>query len=282
MLTTTFEIMNKARKGGYSVGAFNVYNIEEVRGVIAAAEELNSPVMVQILPGAIELAGIGLIKCCLAAADESRVPVAVHLDHCSSSAVIEKVLEAGLASVMADGSHLEFEANVAFTQKMVVLAGRRNGSVEAELGRLTGTEDDWTVEAYESCLTDPDQAHEFVSLTGIGALAVCIGNVHGRYANKPDLDFDRLAAIAGRVSIPLVLHGTSGLPDAMIRKAIGMGVCKFNVNTELRQSYLSAAAQYLTGDEKPELTGLMRTVIDAVSRPVLQKIELFGSAGRAV
>ncbi len=281
MLTATFEIMQRARNGGYSVGAFNVYNLEEVQGVIRAAESLHSPVMLQILPRALELGGPALIRCALTAADESRVPVAVHLDHCASTETIQRVLEAGLTSVMADGSHLEYQANVAFTREAVELAGGCNGMVEAELGRLTGTEEDWTVEAYEASLTDPDQAREFVDRTGVGALAVCIGNVHGRYPRTPDLDFERLAAIARQVCLPLVLHGTSGLPDAMIQRATGLGVCKFNVNTELRQAYLSAAGQYLAAGGNSELTELMRVVIDAVSRPVKQKIELFGSAGRA-
>ena len=281
MLTNTYDLMNKARMGGYSVGAFNVYNLEEVRGVIVAAEALASPVILQMLPGAIDLAGDGLVKLCLAAAYEAKVPVAVHLDHCTSAETIQSVLEAGLTSVMADGSHLNFEGNLAFTREMVALAKRYGGLVEGELGRLTGSEEDWIVEAYEACLTDPAQAEEFVIRTGVAALAVCVGNVHGRYPREPDLDFERLEAIGRRFSIPLVLHGTSGLPEDMIRRATGLGVCKFNVNTELREAYLAEAAQYLSADKNPELTGLMRMVIRAVSGPVKDKIKLFGSEGKA-
>ena len=281
MLTNTYDLMNRARMGGYSVGAFNVYNLEEVRGVITAAEVLASPVILQMLPGAIDLAGVGLIKLCLAAARESQVPVAVHLDHCSSADTIQSVLETGLSSVMADGSHLNFDGNLAFTREMVALVKRYGGVVEGELGRLTGSEEDWVVEAYQACLTDPAQAEEFVVHTGVAALAVCIGNVHGQYPREPDLDFERLDAIGRRISIPLVLHGTSGLPDNLIRRAIGLGVCKFNVNTELREAYLEMAAQYLSADTKPELTGLMRMVIQAVSGPVQEKMRLFGSEGKA-
>ncbi len=280
MLTNTYDLMNKARMGGYSVGAFNVYNLEEVRGVIVAAEELASPVILQMLPSAIDLVGVGLVKLCLAAAHEAQVPVAVHLDHCTSAETIRSALEAGLTSVMADGSHLNFEGNLAFTREMVTLAKRHGGVVEGELGRLTGCEEDWIVEAYEACLTDPAQAEEFVIQTGVAALAVCIGNVHGRYPSEPDLDFERLDAIGRRFSIPLVLHGTSGLPDGMIRRAIELGVCKFNVNTELREAYLSEASQYLSSEEA-ELTGLIRMVIQAVSKPVKEKISLFGSEGKA-
>ncbi len=281
MLTNTYDLMNNARVGGYSIGAFNVYNLEEVRGVISAAEALASPVILQMLPSAIDLAGMGLAKLCLAAAHEAHVPVAVHLDHCTAAETIQSVLAAGVTSVMADGSHLNFDGNLAFTREMVALAKRYGGLVEGELGRLTGAEEDWIVEAYEACLTDPAQAEEFVVRTGVAALAVCIGNVHGRYPREPDLDFERLEAIGRRFSIPLVLHGTSGLPDDMIRRAIELGVCKFNVNTELREAYLAEAAQYLSNDGKPELTGLMRMVIQAVSRPVKEKIKLFGSEGKA-
>lgn len=281
MMTNTYDLMNKARMGGYSVGAFNVYNLEEVRGVIGAAEALASPVILQMLPSAIDLAGVGLVKLCLAAAHEAQVPVAVHLDHCTSTDTIQSVLEAGLTSVMADGSHLNFDENLAFTREMVALAKRYGGLVEGELGRLTGSEEDWIVEAYEACLTDPAQAEEFVVRTGVAALAVCIGNVHGRYPRDPDLDFERLDAIGRRFSIPLVLHGTSGLPEDMIRRAIELGICKFNVNTELREAYLAEAALYLSTDGKPELTGLMRMVIQAVSGPVKEKIKLFGSEGKA-
>lgn len=281
MLTTVLDLMMKARTGGYSVGAFNVYNFEEVKGVISAAEEVDSPVILQMLPGALELTGNGLIKLCQVAASESTVPVAVHLDHCTSAETIQSVLTAGLDSAMADGSHLDFDGNMAFTRDMVRLAERHGAMVEGELGRLTGSEDDWIVEAYEACLTDPARAEQFVAETGVAALAVCIGNVHGRYPQEPDLDFERLNAIGRRVSAPLVLHGTSGLPDEMIRRAIESGICKFNVNTELREAYLTEATTYLSSEKKPELTGLMQRVIQAVSKTVKEKMALFGANGRA-
>lgn len=210
-----------------------------------------------------------------------RVSIAVHLDHCRSPDVIETALEAGVSSVMADGSHLPFDRNLAFTRQMADLAIAKGKSIEAELGRLSGTEDGMTVEAREASLTDPGQAAEFVVKAGVHALAICIGNVHGTYHTPPVLDFDRLAAIAERVQIPLVLHGTSGLPDVMITRAVALGVCKINVNTELRNACLAAGKAYLHLSETRELVERMQIEINAMKAPVLNKIALFLSEGKA-
>ena len=146
---------------------------------------------------------------------------------------------------------------------------------------MSGEEDGLSVADREAQLTDPDQAADFVDKTGISALAVCIGNVHGRYHRPPQLDFSRLAAIAKQVSIPLVLHGTSGLPDAMIEKAIKHGVCKFNVNTEIRSAYINTLVKSLAADQKVELVSLMRESIQAMKEPILAKIKLFCSVNKA-
>jgi tagatose 1,6-diphosphate aldolase GatY/KbaY len=281
MLISTRRLLQEARRGGYAVGAFNVYTLEGVRAVTAAAEALQSPVMLQVLPRALELGGRPLIALCRTACQTADVPMAVHLDHCPSEDIIDRALEAGISSVMADGSHLDFDANIAFTARIAANARRRGCAVEAELGRLSGNEDGLTVAAYEARLTDPDQAAAFVGRTGVDALAVCIGNVHGRYREPPALDFDRLKALRRRLAVPLVLHGTSGLPDAMIKHAIAAGACKFNVNTELREAGLQAAQSYLTASGNKELVDLMATVIHAMQDPVMAKIRLFGSAGHA-
>lgn len=281
MLVSTSQLLRKAQHNGYAVGAFNVYNLEGALAVIAAAEELRSPAMLQILPRAFALGGTPLLAMCRQACRRAGVPMAIHLDHCASQDVIGKVIEAGISSVMADGSHLDYDANVAFTSRITALAHRLGCAVEAELGRLSGNEDGLTVAAYEARLTDPEQAADFIRRTGIDALAVCIGNVHGRYREPPDLDFDRMAAVRRRISIPLVLHGTSGLPEDMILRAIDLGVCKFNINTELRETGLQAAQTYLNAARDKELVELMETVIQAMQVPVMDKIKLFGSAGRA-
>jgi len=281
MLASTTHLLQQAQRGGYAVGAFNVYTLESVRAVTAAAEALQSPVMLQVLPRALDIGGTPLIALCREACRTASVPMALHLDHCTSEEVIQTALAAGISSVMADGSHLSYDANVAFTARITECARRQGRAVEAELGRLSGREDGWTVAAYQACLTDPDQAGDFARQTGVDALAVCIGNVHGRYPAAPELDFDRLAALRRQLSIPLVLHGTSGLPDAMIRRAIDLGVCKFNVNTELRETGLQATETYMRASGKKELADLMEAVIRAMQSPVMSKIRLFGSAGRA-
>ena len=279
MLSTTIELMKAARENGYALGAFNVYNLEGVRAVGAAAEMEHSPTIVQIHPSALRHGGIPLVALCLAAAQEASVPMAVHLDHSTSPDNIRSALAAGLTSIMADGSGLTYAENVAFTREMVALTHQHKGTVEAELGRLAGTEDDLTVEEYEARLTDPDQAADFIAQTGTDALAVCIGNIHGRYRGEPRLDFHRLDAIRKAVSIPLVLHGASGLPEDMVSRAIELGVCKFNVNTELREAYLGALRDHL--GESLDLLALMHSAIEAMQAVVRAKLQLFGSAGKA-
>ena len=254
--------------------------ISRARAVAAAAEETRSPALLQIHPGALGYGGAPLIALCLAVAREATVPMAVHLDHSTSPHAISAALAAGCASIMADGSHLPYAENVTFTAGMAALAHASGAAVEAELGRLSGTEDGLTVEEYEARLTDPTRAADFVTRTGIDALAVCIGNVHGRYQGEPDLDFDRLAAITAAVDVPLVLHGASGLPDAMVRRAIELGVCKFNVNTEVRDAYLDALRDGLDGSTRPDLLDLLGRVTAAMQGVVSAKLRLFGTAGR--
>lgn len=277
MLTSTKQLLTQAQNGRYAIGAFNIYNLEGVKAVIGAAEQANSPVMLQLHPKAVEYGGRPLLALCLAAGEEASVPVAVHLDHSSFAEAIEQALAGGISSIMADGSHLDYEANVTFTQQMVEKAQAYDAAVEAELGRISGTEDDLSVAEWQARLTEPAQAAAFVQKTGIDALAVCIGNVHGKYHSEPNLDFARLAAIREQVSLPLVLHGTSGLPDGMITQAIELGVCKFNVNTELRQAFLQAMR---SASQNMDLLDVMEAAILAMATAVTAKIQLFGSSGQ--
>lgn len=279
MRCTTIDLLKAATESGYALGAFNVYNLEGVEAVVRAAEKTASPAILQIHPTAFQHGGIPLVALCLAAAQEAGVPVAVHLDHCASAEDIRAALAAGLTSVMSDGSHLAYEENVGFSREMAALAHAQEGTVEAELGRLAGTEDGLTVAEYEAKLTDPDQAVDFVARTGVDALAVCIGNVHGRYRTEPRLDFGRLESVRRNVSVPLVLHGASGLPEAMVKRAVALGVSKFNVNTEVRQAYLEALRAGLAG--KTDLLDLMKGAVAAMEAVVAEKIRLFGSAGKA-
>jgi len=238
VLSSTRSLLHTARRNAYAIGAFNVYNLEGVRAVVEAAESLESPAMLQLHPTALTYGKSPLVALCLEAARQAEVPIAVDLDHSTSSTDIQAALAAGMTSIMADGSHLPYLENLAFTREMTKFADTFGAVVEAEIGRISGTEDGLTIAEYEATMTDPDQAAEFVKETQVDALAVTIGNVHGKYRSEPKLDFKRLLAIRKLVDVPLVLHGASGLSETMISRSIQLGVCKFNVNTEVREAYL--------------------------------------------
>ncbi|KAK9266179.1 hypothetical protein L1049_027244 [Liquidambar formosana] len=279
-ISSTKELLINAEKGGYAVGAFNVYNLEGVEAVVAAAEEEQSPAILQIHPSALKQGGIPLVACCIAAAEQASVPITVHFDHGSSKQELVQVLELGFDSVMVDGSHLPFKENISYTQYISFLAHSKDMLVEAELGRLSGTEDDLTVEDYEARLTDVNQAQEFIDKTGIDALAVCIGNVHGKYpASGPNLRLDLLKdlhALSLKKGVFLVLHGASGLPEELIKGCIEHGVRKFNVNTEVRKAYMESLSS-----PKKDLVHVMASAIEAMKAVVAEKMHLFGSAGKA-
>ncbi|MFH7026666.1 MAG: ketose-bisphosphate aldolase [Heteroscytonema crispum UTEX LB 1556] len=281
MLSSTRDLLETARRNIYAIGAFNIYNLEGVRAVVQAAETLQSPVMLQIHPSSLKYGGSPLVALCLEAARASTVAIAVHLDHSTSASAIQTALGAGMNSIMADGSPFPYGENLAFTRDMTKLAHTHGAAVEAEIGRISGTEDGLTVEEKEALMTDPDQAAEFVAATGVDALAVTIGNVHGEYRSTPRLDFKRLAAIRKNVDVPLVLHGASGLPAEMIGKSIELGVSKFNVNTEVRKAYVQSLKTDLSGAKTPDLVDLMNSGITAMQEVISEKLLLFGSVGKA-
>jgi len=281
MLSSTRELLETARRHVYAIGAFNVYNLEGVQAVVKAAEDSASPVMLQIHPSALKYGGSPLVALCLEAAEVSTIPIAVHLDHSTDAKDIRHALEAGMNSIMADGSHLPYEENMAFTRTMTELAHAQGVAVEAEIGRISGTEDGLTIAEKEAKMTDPDQAVEFIRATGVDAIAVTIGNVHGEYKSPPRLDFDRLERIRRLVQIPLVLHGASGLPPAMISQSIQLGVCKFNVNTEVRQAYMQSLKQGICAADLKDLLSSMSGAIAAMHAVITEKLELFGSVGKA-
>lgn len=279
MLSSTNELLHTARRNAYAIGAFNVYNLEGVRAVVEAAESLESPAMLQIHPSALKYGKSPLVALCLEAARQAEVPIAVHLDHSASSKDIQVALEAGMTSIMADGSNFSYLENLAFTRDMTKLAHAKGSVVEAEIGRISGTEDGLTIAEYEALMTDPDRAAEFVRETTVDALAVTIGNVHGKYRGEPKLDFKRLLAIRKSVDVPLVLHGASGLPEVMISQSIQLGVCKFNVNTEVREAYLDVLKS-TNSLASPDLLEVMQKAIAAMQSVVEEKLQLFGSVGR--
>ena len=281
MLTSTKELLETAQEHSYAIGAFNLYNLEGVKAVVNAAEAENSPAIIQILPHILEYGGSPLVALFLEAADSAKVPMSVHLDHCGDRAIIETALETGVQSVLADGSTLPFQENLAFTREMTVLAHAKGATVEAEVGRISGTEDGMTVAEQEAKMTDPDQAKEFVVKSGVDFLAVTIGNVHGKYHREPQLDFERLTKIRQQIHIPLVLHGASGLPASMIQQSIELGVCKFNVNTEVRQKYLQFWREYGRTDSQTDLLDCQKAATEAMQEVIAEKIRLFGSAAKA-
>ncbi|CAH9075882.1 unnamed protein product [Cuscuta epithymum] len=278
--SSTRDLLVDAQKGGYAIGAFNVYNMEGIQAVVAAAEDQRSPAILQIHPSAFKEGGVPLVACCVAAAQHATVPITVHYDHGSSKKELLEALEMGFDSVMVDGSHLPFEENISYTKYISVLAHSKKLLVEAELGRLSGTEDGLTVQDYEAKITDVDQANNFIEATAVDALAVCIGNVHGKYPpSGPNLRLDLLKDLYGLCSkkgVHLVLHGASGLSQEIIEECIKLGVRKFNVNTEVRKAYMDTLSS-----TKKDLLHVMSSAKEAMKAVVAEKMRLFGSSGKA-
>ncbi len=279
MYTTSKEMILAAQRGGYAVPAFNFENMEMVQAILAAAEETGSPVLLQTTPSTIKYMtrrqAYAMVK---AEADAVRVPVSLHLDHCESYEGVCAALEAGYSSVMIDASKLDFEENIALTQKTVQAARERGVPVEAELGTVGGKEDGHSASiAY----TDPAQAVDFFQRTGVDLFAVAIGTAHGFYKGEPKLDFELLQTIAGLISAPLVLHGGSGIPDEMIRKTIDLGICKVNFATELRAAMTAAVRQALEDEGIIDPKKFMGPGREAVRQLCIHKIKLCGSDGKA-
>lgn len=283
MLVSSKELLLDAQKNGYAVGAFNTNNLEITHAIIAAAEAQRAPVLVQVSAGAIKYAGIDFLSLIVQThAHRARVPVAIHLDHGPDFETVMLCLRFGFTSIMRDASKLPFEQNVAEIRKVVEAAHALGVPVEAELGRIAGAEEHVVVSEREKTMTDPDEAAQLVDLSGCDFLAVSIGNAHGFYKGEPDLDFDRLKAIRDKVSVPLVLHGASGIPDHQIRTAVGLGICKINIDTEIRHAFTQSVRQTLA--EKPEEIDPRKVLspsIAAMQAVVERKIELFGSKGKA-
>lgn len=250
-LVNTKEMLLDAQKNHYALGAFNVENMEMMQAVIAAAEAERLPVILQTTPSTLKYASTAVYAAMAEAlAAKATVPVAMHLDHGSSFALCRQGALDGYTSLMIDGSKLPLEENIALAKQVVELAAAQPyaPSVEAELGRLGGKEDDLEVKEGEDLCTDPEEAVRFVAESGIDSLAVAIGTAHGFYKGTPKLEFDRLAQLRDAVSVPLVLHGSSGVPDEDVRRAITLGVCKVNFATELRVAYTEAVRACLADE----------------------------------
>lgn len=310
MLVTTTDLFKKAYEGHYAIGAFNVNNMEIIQGILAAAAEKRSPLILQISKGAREYANPIYLKKLIEAAVEEHpeIPIAMHLDHGPDVALCKAAIDGGYTSVMIDASHDPYEENIRKTKEVVQYAHARGVVVEAELGQLVGEQfDEGEGGGMGGGLyTDPDQAVEFVERTGCDSLAVAIGTSHGAYKFKkgePRLDFDRLEAIAKKLSgFPLVLHGAStvipefvelcnkygghlpgakGVPEDMITRASKMGVCKVNIDTDLRLAMTAAIRKAFV--EMPEQFDPRKYLVparEAIKQMVMHKLDILGNVGR--
>jgi len=276
-------LLRAAEKDGYAVGAFNFSNMEILQAIVRAAQAENSPVILQVSEGAIKYAGLGYLAAMVKlAAKNSSIPMALHLDHGTDLDLIKQCVQAGFTSIMFDGSHLPLKENAAVTRRLVDSSLRAGFSVEAELGRISGTEDKISVSEKEAFFTDPEEAHYFASLTGVDALAVSIGTAHGHYHGEPKLDFERLTKIRSLILTPIVLHGSSGVPEEAIREAIKRGARKINIDTDIREAFIGAMRRELTtAPEQTDPRKILGPARENAMEVVRKKIRLFGSSGKA-
>jgi len=281
-LVTSKELLQRAFEEHYAIGAFNANNMEQIQAIVEAAQEERAPVILQVSQGAIRYAGLemaaGMVKIIASQVD---IPVVLHLDHGTSFEQNMLCLRAGFTSLMFDGSKLPFEENVAITRKVCEVAHAVGIPVEAELGQVLQVTDNVTPEDVEKAMTDPDQAAEFIRLTGADSLAVAIGSIHAMRSQEATLDIDRLKAIRKKVNVPLVLHGSSGVKNESLLEAIENGISKINVATYLNQAFMRGLREGL--EKMPDEVDPRKVLAisrEYVKEAVREKIRLFGSAGR--
>lgn len=283
MLAKMSELLKAARRGRYAVGMFNVISSTMASGVLRAAEECRSPIMLST--GEVFLRYWPLEQAAhyfRFAAERAEVPVCVHFDHGKTEEVCDRALAAGFSSIMYDASSLPLEENIKRVREMARRAHSAGAQIEAELGRVGGVEGSMggeRADVPENYYTDPEQAKIFVAETGVDALAVAVGNAHGAYKFPPKLDLARIEALAAAVPVPLVLHGGSGIGDEDFRAAIRNGIAKVNIFTDLNTAGAAAASAALA--DGGGLTDAALPVIEAVKNATAEKLALFGSAGKA-
>ena len=284
-LVSVAQLMRRAEAEKYAVGAFNANNMEIVQGIIAAAEEVRSPVILQASQGAIKYAGIayiaGMVKI---AAENASVPIALHLDHGNSFEQNMRCIRYGFSSVMYDGSALPLEENIRMVNKVIEVARAVGVSVEGELGKIGGTEDDISVADKDAMYTVPQEAQYFVEQTKVDLLAVAIGTAHGPYkGGSPRLDLNRLSEIRALIPhTPVVLHGASGVSDESVRECIARGVRKINIDTDLRQAFVWKMREIMEANPKEiDPRKIFAPAREALKEIVKSKMQLFGCAGQA-
>ncbi len=281
-LVTSKEILQDARKNGYAVGAFNVENMEMVMAVLAAAEEMQSPVIMQTTPGTVRYAGLDYyLANVAAAAARTKVPVVMHLDHGESFEMAMAAYRTGYTSIMIDGSKLSLEENIALTKSVTAACHPGGVPVEGELGKVGGKEDDLD-NGDDNPYTDPQEAVRFAEETGVDALAIGVGTAHGVYKGIPKVNTQLVGIIRQAVDVPLVLHGTSGVPDEQVIQCVKQGICKVNYATDLRIAFTQGVKEYM--GEHPEAFDPKKYAargMEKVKAYVMQKIQMLGSQGKA-
>src|SRR5699024_5238055 len=280
------DMLEKAKANGYAVGQFNINNLEYAQAILEAAEEEKSPVILGVSEGAGRyMGGFKVVVAMVKALMEEKnitVPVAIHLDHGSSFESCARAIQAGFTSVMIDASAEPLEDNIALTKKVVELAHIHGVSVEAELGRVGGQEDDLIVEDAEQAYAIPDECEKLVKETNVDCFAPALGSVHGPYKGEPNLGFDRMEEIKTLTGVPLVLHGGTGLPSEDIQRAISLGTAKINVNTENQMAEAKKVRDVLK--EQPDLYDPRKYLgpgRDAIKETVISKMREFGSSNKA-
>jgi len=285
-LVSMTDMLNKAKDNGYAVGQFNVNNLEYAQAILEAAEEEQSPVILGVSEGAARyMGGYNVaVKMAEALMEEygTTVPVSMHLDHGTSFEACALAIHAGFPSVMIDGSHLPLEENIALTKKVVELAHLHGVSVEAELGRIAGQEDDLNVEDAEAMYAIPEECEKLVKETNVDCFAPALGSVHGPYKGEPKLGFDRMEEVMNLTNVPLVLHGGTGIPTKDIQRAISLGTAKINVNTENQIVQAKKVREILAED--PDLYDPRKYLgpsRESIKQAVIEKMREFGSSQKA-
>ncbi|MFS0837650.1 class II fructose-1,6-bisphosphate aldolase [Paenibacillus sp. 1P03SA] len=282
-LISSTHLLQTARQNGYGITAFNVHTLEMLQAVVEAAEELQAPLILQTTVGTVKHLGPDyIVAAAAAAAKRSSVPIALHLDHCTDYELIVQCIREGYTSVMIDASMHPFEENVRQTREVVKVARAAGVNVEAELGKVGGVEDDIVVADEDALLADPDECVRFVELTGVPTLAPAIGTAHGIYKGEPNIAFGKLEEIYRKVSLPLVLHGGSGIPEEQVKRCVSLGMAKMNVATELRIAFSDAIKKvFQANPDENDPRKYMVPAKAAVKELAQTKMRLTGCVGRA-
>lgn len=283
MLVTGKQILEHADQNGYAVGAFNVNNMEIIQAIAEAAGDLKAPVILQASQGAIKYAGVEYITSLVkTTAELVDVPMTLHLDHGTDFEEIMKCIRNGFTSVMIDVSKHELEENIRLTKEIVRIAHSVGVSVEAELGKIGGTEDQIVVSEAEATYTDPEEARIFVEETGVDSLAIAVGTAHGVYKGEPKVDIERIKEIDRVVPVPLVLHGSSGVPYDTLENAVKAGIRKINIDTDIRASFAGAVKKFVESNpEEIDPRKILKPARARMADTVKEKIKVFGSDGKA-